>query len=190
MLGGVLQLRRLSSQKYVSENVLPLSWQASAAALDSPDFVVSFRRSLPSTPCETARRVDLSGPSSLFSSLLLPLCPLKHLNLSSLLRVAQMYEVRRNDKKLARAERACRSLTPRSTPNLAVLDSLSLSPSPNNVDCRCLIPLVASDYHPRYLAVNLPVCFILLLAKSPLMHRVRILHINATPGIDDRVKRE
>lgn len=54
----------------------------------------------------------------------------------------------------------------------------------------CLIPLVASDYHPRYLAVNLPVCFILLLAKSPLMHRVRILHINATPGIDDNVKRE
>lgn len=55
---------------------------------------------------------------------------------------------------------------------------------------RCLIPLVASDYHPRYLAVNLPVCFILLLAKSPLMHRVRILHINATPGIDDHVKAE
>ena len=50
--------------------------------------------------------------------------------------------------------------------------------------------MVASDYHPRYLAVNLPVCFILLLAKSPLMHRVRILHINATPGIDDNVKRE
>lgn len=52
---------------------------------------------------------------------------------------------------------------------------------------RCLIPLVVSDYQPRYLAVNLPVCCILLLAKSPLMHRVRILDINATPGIDDRV---
>lgn len=52
---------------------------------------------------------------------------------------------------------------------------------------RCLIPLVVSDYQPRYLAVNLPVCCILLLAKSPLMHRVRILDINATPGIDDHV---
>lgn len=52
---------------------------------------------------------------------------------------------------------------------------------------RCLIPLVVSDYEPRYLAINLPVCCILLLAKSPLMHRVRILDINATPGIDDRV---
>ena len=47
---------------------------------------------------------------------------------------------------------------------------------------------MVSDYQPRYLAVNLPVCCILLLAKSPLMHRVRILDINATPGIDDRVK--
>lgn len=55
---------------------------------------------------------------------------------------------------------------------------------------RCLIPLVVSDYQPRYLAVNLPVCCILLLAKSPLMHRVRILDINATTGIDDRVKKE
>ncbi|CAM9880146.1 unnamed protein product [Ectocarpus sp. 8 AP-2014] len=54
----------------------------------------------------------------------------------------------------------------------------------------CLIPLVVSDYQPRYLAVNLPVCCILLLAKSPLMHRVRILDINATTGIDDRVKKE
>ncbi|CAM9406940.1 unnamed protein product [Pylaiella littoralis] len=54
----------------------------------------------------------------------------------------------------------------------------------------CLIPLVASDYQPRYLAMNLPVCCILLLAKFPLMHRVRILDINATPGIDDHVKKE
>lgn len=47
---------------------------------------------------------------------------------------------------------------------------------------------MVSDYQPYYLAINLPVCCILLLAKSPLMHRVRILHINATTGIDDRVK--
>ncbi|CAM9788081.1 unnamed protein product [Discosporangium mesarthrocarpum] len=53
---------------------------------------------------------------------------------------------------------------------------------------RCLIPSVATDYDPTFLAINVPVCLILLVAKLPAMHRVRILSINATPGIDDRVK--
>jgi ORMDL family len=49
----------------------------------------------------------------------------------------------------------------------------------------CLPPLVLSGYAARYVAINLPIFLILEVAKLPSMHRVRIMSINATAGIDD-----
>lgn len=52
----------------------------------------------------------------------------------------------------------------------------------------CLPPLLASNYDTFYVAVNLPIFLILETAKLPSMHRVRIMSINATAGIDDLKK--
>ncbi|CAM9233019.1 unnamed protein product [Phaeothamnion confervicola] len=50
----------------------------------------------------------------------------------------------------------------------------------------CLIPSVLTDYDPWYLAVNVPVFVVLVVGKLPIMHRVRIMSINTTAGVDDR----
>lgn len=46
----------------------------------------------------------------------------------------------------------------------------------------------AADYKPFYIIINVAIFFILIIAKMPQMHRVRIFGINSTPGIDDPVK--
>ncbi|CAM9900728.1 unnamed protein product, partial [Chrysoparadoxa australica] len=46
----------------------------------------------------------------------------------------------------------------------------------------CLISLGVSNYSMTYVFINVPVCVILIVAKMPGMHRVRIMSINATPG--------
>jgi hypothetical protein len=46
----------------------------------------------------------------------------------------------------------------------------------------------AADYKPFYIVINVAIFFILIIAKLPEMHRVRILGINSTPGIDTPVK--
>jgi ORMDL family len=53
----------------------------------------------------------------------------------------------------------------------------------------CLPPLLASGYAPAYVACNLPIFLVLETAKMPSMHRVRIMSINATAGIDDLMKK-
>lgn len=45
-----------------------------------------------------------------------------------------------------------------------------------------------ANYKPIYLVVNIGMFFILIIAKIPQMHRVRILGINSTPGIDNPVR--
>jgi hypothetical protein len=47
--------------------------------------------------------------------------------------------------------------------------------------------LIVAEYEPIYVIANLPIFVILLVAKLPQMHRVRILGINSTPGIDNKV---
>lgn len=41
-----------------------------------------------------------------------------------------------------------------------------------------------ADYKPIYIIVNMSMFLILIIAKLPEMHRVRIFGINSTPGID------
>ena len=53
-----------------------------------------------------------------------------------------------------------------------------------------LLTLVYSDYEPAYLAWNMPIWLFIIFPKVPMMHRVRILGINSTPGIDDDKKTE
>mmetsp|Transcript_33464 Transcript_33464/g.24557 ORF Transcript_33464/g.24557 Transcript_33464/m.24557 type:complete len:183 (+) Transcript_33464:61-609(+) len=50
------------------------------------------------------------------------------------------------------------------------------------------IACYAADYKKFYVIVNLGIFFICLVAKLPQMHRVRILGINSTPGIDNPVQ--
>lgn len=52
----------------------------------------------------------------------------------------------------------------------------------------CLATLSTNGYSATSVAINVPVFLILELAKLPSMHRVRILSINATAGIDDHIK--
>lgn len=49
------------------------------------------------------------------------------------------------------------------------------------------IACMAADYKPFYIIVNCGIFFICIIAKMPQMHRVRILGINSTPGIDTPV---
>eukprot|EP01084_Bolivina_argentea_P139941 246123_1 len=51
------------------------------------------------------------------------------------------------------------------------------------------VALACSDYKPFYVIINLPVFILLEIAKMPAMHRVRILSINSTAGIDDTPKK-
>ncbi len=44
-----------------------------------------------------------------------------------------------------------------------------------------------SDYQPMYLVVNCGIFFILIIAKIPEMHKVRLFGINSTLGIDTKV---
>ena len=46
----------------------------------------------------------------------------------------------------------------------------------------------AADYKPFYIVINVAIFFILIIAKMPQMHGVRILGINSTPGIDDPIR--
>lgn len=51
---------------------------------------------------------------------------------------------------------------------------------------RCYAASQYTNYNLKYLAVNVPVYILLgILPKIPSMHRVRLLGINSTPGIDD-----
>lgn len=50
------------------------------------------------------------------------------------------------------------------------------------------IACYAADYKKFYVIVNLGIFFILIVAKLPQMHRVRIFGINSTPGIDNPVQ--
>mmetsp|Transcript_1860 Transcript_1860/g.2946 ORF Transcript_1860/g.2946 Transcript_1860/m.2946 type:complete len:181 (-) Transcript_1860:174-716(-) len=46
----------------------------------------------------------------------------------------------------------------------------------------------AADYRPIYVVVNSGVFLILIIAKIPEMHRVRLFGINSTPGIDTKIE--
>lgn len=46
----------------------------------------------------------------------------------------------------------------------------------------------AADYKPFYIVVNCGIFFILIIAKIPSMHRVRLFGINSTPGIDTKIE--
>jgi hypothetical protein len=50
------------------------------------------------------------------------------------------------------------------------------------------IACYAADYHKFHVLVNGAIFLISIIAKLPQMHRVRILGINSTPGIDTPVK--
>lgn len=44
-----------------------------------------------------------------------------------------------------------------------------------------------SDYKPLYVIVNCSMFLIMIVAKLPEMHRIRVFGINSTPGIDTPV---
>eukprot|EP01041_Mallomonas_annulata_P000317 gene317-576_t len=46
----------------------------------------------------------------------------------------------------------------------------------------------AANYEPAYLLVNLSIFFVIIIAKIPSMHHVRIFGINSTPGIDTKIQ--
>jgi hypothetical protein len=52
----------------------------------------------------------------------------------------------------------------------------------------CLVACFTADYKPFYIVVNCGIMFISVIAKMPQMHRVRILGINSTVGIDSKVE--
>jgi hypothetical protein len=51
-----------------------------------------------------------------------------------------------------------------------------------------LLACAAASYEPVYVVVNLSVFLILIIAKIPEMHRVRIFGINSTEGIDSKIE--
>lgn len=44
-----------------------------------------------------------------------------------------------------------------------------------------------AGYRPIYIIVNLGIFLILIIGKTPELHRVRIFGINSTPGIDNKI---
>lgn len=50
------------------------------------------------------------------------------------------------------------------------------------------ISCYSANYTPVYVIVNCGIFFILIIAKIPAMHRVRLLGINSTPGIDTKIE--
>ncbi|CCI49500.1 hypothetical protein ABG067_002380 [Albugo candida] len=53
-----------------------------------------------------------------------------------------------------------------------------------------MLASVTTDYDTQHLMINFPIWFVLILAKLPEFHRVRIFGINSTVGIDDEVRKE
>jgi hypothetical protein len=50
-----------------------------------------------------------------------------------------------------------------------------------------LLACNSTDYEPTHVVVNCGIFLLLIIPKIPDMHRVRILGINSTPGIDDNM---
>eukprot|EP00619_Florenciella_sp_RCC1007_P010213 CAMPEP_0205908238 /NCGR_PEP_ID=MMETSP1325-20131115/3072_1 /ASSEMBLY_ACC=CAM_ASM_000708 /TAXON_ID=236786 /ORGANISM="Florenciella sp., Strain RCC1007" /LENGTH=118 /DNA_ID=CAMNT_0053274409 /DNA_START=30 /DNA_END=386 /DNA_ORIENTATION=- len=48
-----------------------------------------------------------------------------------------------------------------------------------------LLTLYNAEYSRDALMINIPLWLLLMIAKMPSMHRVRVLRVNSTPGIDD-----
>eukprot|EP00622_Pseudochattonella_farcimen_P004769 FR740237.1.p1 GENE.FR740237.1~~FR740237.1.p1 ORF type:complete len:153 (+),score=7.21 FR740237.1:29-487(+) len=48
-----------------------------------------------------------------------------------------------------------------------------------------IVALIGSEHYMTEFVMLVPLCIFLMIAKMPQMHRVRLLHINATPGIND-----
>jgi len=48
-----------------------------------------------------------------------------------------------------------------------------------------LLTLYMNEYSTAALAINVPLWLVLMIGKSPMMHRVRLMGVNSTPGIDD-----
>jgi len=51
-----------------------------------------------------------------------------------------------------------------------------------------LLACSSADYEAVYVVVNCGIFLILIIAKIPSMHRVRIFGINSTPGIDSKIE--
>ena len=67
------------------------------------------------------------------------------------------------------------------------VSTLSLSEI-ESVCSRTILAVHFANFKPIYIIVNVGIFLILVIGKTPQLHRVRIFGINSTPGIDMKVE--